>query len=99
DEVLNLLMYSMRDEFGCNTSDLSVRCDGLMFIAFFVILFVLCAFSAGARGAFGGAGLSLIGLILTMFFVFIAWIPLWLGIVMVFAAMGVILTRTRFLGA
>ncbi len=99
DEILNILMYDMRDEFGCNTSDLSVRCDGLMFIAFFIILFLLCALSAGARGLVGGPGLSLIGLILTMFFVVIAWIPMWLGIVMVFAAMGVILTRTRFIGA
>ncbi|KKL60875.1 hypothetical protein LCGC14_2200950, partial [marine sediment metagenome] len=28
NEVLNILIYEMRDEFGCNTSDLSVRCDG-----------------------------------------------------------------------
>lgn len=96
NEILNILMYDMRTEFGCNTSNLSIRCDSLMFVAFFVILFVLCAFAAGASGFVGGPGLSLIGLILTMFFVFIAWIPLWLGFVMVLAALGVILTRTSF---
>ncbi len=99
DNVLNLLIYDMRTEFGCNVDNLSIRCDGLMFLAFFIILFILCAFAAGARGILGGEGLTLIGLVLTMFFVFIAWIPLWLGMVMVFAAMGVILTRTRFIGA
>ena len=99
DNVLDILMYDMRDEFGCNTDNLFVRCDGLMFIAFFIVLFVLCAFAAGARGALGGEGLSLIGLILIGFFAFISWIPLWIFIVMIFAAMGVILTRTRFLGA
>ena len=99
DEVLDLLMYSMRDEFGCNVSDLSIRCDGLMFIAFFIVLFVLCAFAAGARGILGGEGLALLGLVLFGFFTFIAWIPLWIFIVMIFAAMGVILTRTRFIGA
>ena len=99
NEVLNILMYDMRTEFECDTSDLSVRCDGLMFIAFFITLFVLCAFAAGARGILGGEGLTLIGLILLGFFTFIAWIPLWILIVMIFAAMGVILTRTRFIGA
>lgn len=99
DEVLNLLMYSMREEFSCNTDDLSVRCDGLMFIAFFIVLFVMCAFAAGARGILGGEGLVILGLVLFGFFTFIAWVPLWLFIVMIFAAMGVILTRTRFLGA
>ncbi len=99
DEILNILMFDMRTEFECNTDDLSIRCDGLMFLAFFITLFVLCAFAAGARGILGGEGLTLIGLILFGFFTFIAWIPLWLFIVMVFAAMGVILTRTRFIGA
>ena len=99
DEVLNILMYDMRLEFDCNIDDLSVRCDGLMFIAFFVILFVLCAFAAGARGILGGEGLTLLGLVLMGFFTFIAWVPLWIFVVMIFAAMGVILTRTRFLGA
>ena len=99
DNVLNLLMYDMRTEFGCTIDDLSIRCDGLMFIAFFIVLFVMCAFAVGARGILGGEGLVILGLVLFGFFTFIAWVPLWLYLVMIFAAMGVILTRTRFLGA
>ena len=99
DNVLNILMYDMRTEFECNIDDLNIRCDGLMFIAFFITLFILCAFAAGARGILGGEGLTLLALVLFGFFTFIAWIPLWMFVVMIFAAMGVILTRTRFIGA
>ncbi len=98
DNPLNILIYDMRTSFGCDIDNLNSTCSGLMFVAFFIILFVVAGFAIGTRGATGGVGLALIGLILTMFFVFIMWIPLWLGIVMVFAAIGVILTRTRFIG-
>jgi hypothetical protein len=92
DGVLDLLMYQIRSDMGC--LPIPATCTPLLFISFFIILFLVAGFGAGIST--NGFGLTILAMVLISFFIFIAWVPLWLGFIMIFAGIGVILNRTRF---
>jgi len=93
NNLITLLSVGMRTDFGCNSTNLSVTCEPLLFIALFIILFTIAGI--GLTTYKNGIGLTILLLILAGAFVYIAWVPLWIYVLMFIAGIGAMVSMSR----
>jgi len=93
NNLITLLTIGMRTDFNCSSENLNSTCGPLLFIAFFIILFAIAGI--GLYASRNGTGLTIILLILAGAFTYIAWIPLWIYVVMFIAGIGAMISMSR----
>ena len=93
NNLITLLTFGMRTDFGCDPVNFGVTCEPLLFIALFIILFAVAGI--GLTTFRNGIGLTILLLILAGAFTYIAWVPLWIYVIMFMAGIGAILSMSR----